>query len=179
MTTIDNCPDCPYREYGRAVGHRCNPASPFVLVGEAPGTTEIEMGRPFVGPAGTRVLWPAVMEAGLSDTNLFVTNSVACLPRPVKPHVAAIKACHERLARDLGAHHREVIVALGATAIRAVTGLREFPITKAGARAELQSDWGKVVPTFHPAYILRRGLKGQEMRRLVADLEHARRFAGL
>jgi DNA polymerase len=179
MTTIDNCPDCPYREYGRAVGHRGNPASPFVLVGEAPGTTEIEMGRPFVGPAGTRVLWPAVMEAGLSDTNLFVTNSVACLPRPVKPHVAAIKACHERLARDLGAHHREVIVALGATAIRAVTGLREFPITKAGARAELQSDWGKVVPTFHPAYILRRGLKGQEMRRLVADLEHARRFAGL
>jgi uracil-DNA glycosylase len=57
--------------------------------------------------------------------------------------------------------------------------LREFPITNAGARAELQSDWGKVVPTFHPAYILRRGLKGQEMRRLVADLEHARRFAGL
>jgi uracil-DNA glycosylase len=93
--------------------------------------------------------------------------------------VAAIRACHERLARDLGAHHRDVIVALGATAIRAVTGLREFPITRAGPRTELPSDWGKVVPTFHPAYILRRGLKGQEMRRLVADLEHARTIAGL
>ena len=35
------------------------------------------------------------------------------------------------------------------------------------------------IAALHPAYVLRRGLKGQEMRRLVADLEHARRFAGL
>jgi hypothetical protein len=64
-------------------------------------------------------------------------------------------------------------------AIRAVTGLRGFPISKAEPRTELPSDWGKVVPTFHPAYVLRRGLNGPEMRRLVADLEHARSLAGL
>jgi DNA polymerase len=179
MKTLDNCPDCPYRKYGPAIGSRGDAASPIVLVGEAPGEKEIEKGLPFVGPAGTRVLWPALREVGLSEADVFVTNSVACLPNPVKPRVAAIKACHERLGQDIGAHHRDVIVALGATAIRAVTGLRGFSTTKAEPGTEFPSEWGSVVPTFHPAYVLRRGLNGPEMRRLVADLEHARRLAGL
>ncbi len=176
MPFIDRCHECPYQ--GKAIGTRGDPASPIVLVGEAPGANEIVEGRPFVGLAGTMALWPALDDVGLSEADVFITNSVACLPNPVRPRVVAINACHGRLAQDLGAHHRKVVVALGATAIRAVTGLRGFATTKAGPGAELTSDWGKVVPTFHPAFILRRGLNGPEKRRLVADLWHARRLAG-
>lgn len=177
MTFISRCIGCPYGE-GNAIGHRGDPASRIAMVGEAPGATEIEEGIPFVGPAGMKVLWPAIREVGLSETDVFITNAVACLPVPVRPRVAAIKACHARLAQDLGVHDRDVIVALGATAIRAVAELRGFATTKAQPGTELASDWGTVVPTFHPAFILRRGLQGPEMRRLVADLDYARRKAG-
>ena len=44
---------------------------------------------------------------------------------------------------------------------------------------ELPSIWGLVVPTLHPAYVLRRGLDGLESEMLVADLKHARRLAGV
>lgn len=179
MPTIDHCPGCPYREFGPAIGPRGDPTSPIVLVGEAPGATEIEEGEPFRGPAGD-VLWRAAAEARLLEGNLFITNSVACRPRnPVKPirtpSPDAIRACHGRLARDLAEHPRAVIVTLGATALRAVTGQRGFRIRDVRGRP-IPSDWGTVVPTFHPAYVLRRGLEGPEYQMLVADLKHARRM---
>jgi uracil-DNA glycosylase family 4 len=121
MPIIDNCPDCPYREFGPAIGPRGDPASRIVLVGEAPGAKEIAEGRPFVGPVGD-VLWEALTEAGHSEADLFITNAVACQPRPVKPTVAAIDACRGRLVGDIKAHPRAVVVALGLTAVRAVTG---------------------------------------------------------
>jgi uracil-DNA glycosylase family 4 len=180
MPTVDHCPGCPYREFGPAIGPGGDPTSPIVLVGEAPGATEVDEGEPFRRPAGD-VLWRAGAEAGLLEGNLFITNSVACRPRnPVKPtHTPspdAIRACHGRLAHDISAHDRAVIVALGATAIRAVTGVRGFPVTKKGPGTELPSEWGRVVPTLHPAYVLRRGLNGPEYQMLVADPKHARRI---
>jgi DNA polymerase len=176
MPTIDRCPDCPYYE-GPAIGPRGNPASRIVLVGEAPGEKEIGAGRPFVGPAG-HVLSEALAEAGISEANLFITNAVACQPRPVKPTVAAIDACRGRLVRDIEAHPRAVVVALGLTAVRAVTGGRGFRMMDSHG-AELATVWGPVVPTLHPAFVLRRGLDGPEYQMLVADLKHALRLAGI
>ena len=181
MPTIAQCPGCPYR--GPAIGTRGDPASPFVLVGEAPGANEVDDGRPFVGPAGERVLWPALAEAGLREADAFVVNSVACRPHhPVRPKVRtpspeAILACYGRLARDIEAHPRAVIVALGRTAVRAVTGQLGFPMMKEEPDTELPSDWGTVVPTLHPAFVLRRGVDGLEYQMLVADFKHARRLA--
>ena len=108
--TIGHCPSCPYRE-GPAIGHRGNPASRIVLVGEAPGAKEIAEGRLFVGPAGD-VLWAAVAKAGLHEADVFVVNSLACRPHPVRPRVEAIVACRGRLVRYIAAYPRAVIVAL-------------------------------------------------------------------
>ena len=182
MPTVDWCPGCPNREFGPAVGTRGDAASPMVLVGEAPGKNEVDKGLPFVGRAGTEVLWPALAEVGLHEQDVFVVNSVACRPRnPVKPirtpSPMAIEACHHRLVGEVGLHPRAVIVALGVTAIHALTGLRGFPVTKKEPGTHLASDWGLVVPTLHPAYVLRRGLAGPEYQMLVADLKHARRRA--
>jgi DNA polymerase len=182
VPTIDWCPDCPYREFGPAIGTRGDPASPIVLVGEAPGADEIIKGLPFVGRAGTEVLWPALAEVGLHEQDVFVVNSVACRPfntvRPKdrKASAKAILDCHGRLARQIG-RPRAVIVALGVTAVQAVTGQRGFRVTKKEQGAELQSDWGTVVPTLHPADILRRGLDGSEYQMLITDLALARRIA--
>jgi uracil-DNA glycosylase family 4 len=176
---IDHCHDCPYQ--GKAIGPRGHPDSRIILVGEAPGATEIVEGEPFRGRAG-QVLSAALVEAGLVEADLFITNSVACRPRnPVKPirtpSTDSVRACRGRLVRDISAHDRAIVVALGATAIRAVTGLRGFLVTKKKPGTELPSDWGTVVPTLHPAYVLRRGLNSPEKRLLVEDLRQARRLA--
>jgi uracil-DNA glycosylase family 4 len=167
---IDRCHGCPYQ--GKAIGPRGNPASRIVLVGEAPGATEIIEGEPFRGPAGD-VLWRAVSEARLLEGDLFITNSVACRPPHGPPSAKAILACHGRLVRDLEAHPRDMIVALGRTAVRAVTGRREFPMLE-GHGEVLPSMWAPVIPTLHPAFVLRRPAM---FPMLVEDLKHARRVA--
>ena len=179
---MEHCPGCPYRAFGLAIGTRGDPTSRVVLVGEAPGAKEVVEGQPFVGPAGD-VLWRALAEADLSEADVFVVNSVACRPcNPVKPirtpSPAAIDACHGRLVRDIELGPGAVIVALGRTAVQAVTGQRGFPMMKEHG-TKRPSIWGPVVPTLHPAYVLRRGLDGPEYQILVADLKHARRLAGI
>jgi DNA polymerase len=179
MPTIEHCPGCPYRE-GPAIGPRGDPVSPVILVGEAPGATEVVKAEPFRGPAGG-ILQKALADAGLSEDRLFVTNSVACRPiNPGKsnlrtPSPAAMLACHGRLVGDISAHPRTVIVALGRTAVQAVTGQRGYPITKAQPGTQLQNEWGTVVPTLHPAFVLRFPTRWYPV--LVEDLKLARRLA--
>jgi uracil-DNA glycosylase family 4 len=146
MPTIDPCLGCPYR-FSVAIGPRGNPASRIVLVGEAPGTTEIIEGEPFRGAAGA-VLWRAANEARLLEGDLFVTNAVACRPPHGAPAARAIAACHGRLVRDIEAHPRAVVVALGLTAVRAVTGGRRFRMSDFHG-VTLATPSGPMVPTFH------------------------------
>ena len=172
MSTIDNCLGCPYR-YGVAIGPRGNPASRIVLVGEAPGATEIIEGESFRGPAG-QVLSQALVEAELVEANLFITNSVACQPRPVHPRVGAIDACRGRLFRDIEAHGRSVIVTLGATAFRSVTEQRGFRVRDVrGQRVETK--WGSAVPTLHPARVMR--VRSEQPLLVAAERATARRIA--
>lgn len=175
MPIVDHCPDCPYREFGPAVGTRGERSSRIVLVGEAPGRQEIEAEKPFVGAAG-EILWQAVAAAGLKECDLFVVNSIACLPHPVHPHVPAINACRGRLIREIQAHPRDVIVALGGTALRALTEQKGFLVMEARQWPPTKMPWGPVVATLHPARVLRRR---DEMPLMVEDLEAVRQRAGM
>jgi uracil-DNA glycosylase family 4 len=175
MTTVDHCPDCPYREFGPAVGTRGDPSSRIVLVGEAPGRQEITAQKPFVGAAG-EILWKAVAAAGLKEADLFVVNSIACLPHPVHPRVSAINACRGRLVREIAAYRRGVIVTLGATAYRAVTDQHGVRVMDARLQPPTKMPWGSVVATLHPARVMRRR---DEMPLLVEDLNAARQRAGM
>jgi DNA polymerase len=173
MTGIEHCPGCPYREFGPAVGSRGDPAGRVVIVGEAPGKQEILQGRPFVGPAG-RILRTSLSKARLVEADLFITNSIACLPHPVHPRVTAINACRGRLQSELQSYHRDVIVALGATALRALTGQRAVRVLDARKLPPTETPWELVVATVHPARVLRRPA---EIEFLVDDLVAARRLA--
>jgi uracil-DNA glycosylase len=133
----------------------------IMLVGEQPGDEEDIRGRPFVGPAG-QVLDDALMKAGLAREALFITNAVKHFnwePRGkrrlhVKPQQHQIRACSTWLDREIAAVSPRLIVALGATAIRALTG-SSLTIEEA-RRSALHSASGiPVVATYHPSAILR------------------------
>jgi uracil-DNA glycosylase len=156
-----------------------------MLVGEQPGDEEDLRGRPFVGPAG-RVLDNALEEAGLSRAELFVTNAVKHFkwePRGkrrlhLKPQQQEISACRGWLEREIAAVEPRVIVAMGATAIRAVTGLSMT--IEAARSAELCLPGGaKVIATYHPSAVLRAPdeRRNELFRALVEDLSQTKPMA--
>src|ERR1700722_6390300 len=101
----------------------------ILLVGEQPGDAEDRQGRPFVGPAG-QLLDELLAEAKIPRAQVFITNAVKHFnwePRGKRrlhkrPELRHIKACSVWLAADISGIAPRVIVALGATALRALSG---------------------------------------------------------
>jgi DNA polymerase len=163
----------------------------IVFVGEQPGDQEDLQGRPFVGPAGR--LWDRALEqAGLDRRASYVTNAVKHFkfePRGKRrlhkrPVEVEISACHQWLERELTLLTPALIVALGATAARAIFG-RSTAIEKNRGRIldpqEHHTEWSAaILVTVHPSFLLR--IPDEERQpafeRFVADLALARPFAG-
>lgn len=157
----------------------------IVLVGEQPGDDEDRAGRPFVGPAGA-VLDRALAEAGLDRRRLYLTNAVKHFKfRPMgkvrrhqRPAASEVTACRPWLEAELTAIRPAVVVCLGATAARALLGYAA-PITVERGRP-IESRYGTIVLTFHPASVLRARDPAAERRlydQLVEDLRTAARLA--
>ncbi|WP_439937477.1 UdgX family uracil-DNA binding protein [Nocardia sp. N13] len=157
----------------------------IVLVGEQPGDREDEQGEPFVGPAG-RLLDEALDAAGIPRESAYLTNAVKHFrfePRGkrrihAKPELRHVKACHPWLDAELEAVEPRVVVAMGATAARAVLG-RTVRIGESRGHLLEEPDHVVVVTT-HPSAVLRlRGRDGYDeaYAALVADLRLAAPFA--
>jgi DNA polymerase len=184
---VQRCQGCPlYADATHAVFGAGPRAAPIVLVGEQPGDQEDRQGRPFVGPAG-RVLWSCVDAAGIERELVYVTNAVKHFKHDQrgkrrihkKPNTAEIEACHPWLDAELRAlDAMAVVVALGATAARALFG-RTLPI--AASRSQTLSLGGiPAVVTYHPSAALRADDAAEEIRSaLVADLRRAKQLAGV
>ncbi len=130
-----------------------NPEAPLVFVGEGPGENEDLRGEPFVGKAG-ELLTKMIAAMGFSRDDVYICNVVKCRPPGNRnPLPDEITACEPFLIRQLGAIAPRVIVALGKFA--AQTLLRnDAPISA------LRGNWHRysgiaLMPTFHPAYVLR------------------------
>jgi DNA polymerase len=154
----------------------------IMLVGEQPGDQEDLQGRPFVGPAG-KVLDRALADAGLDREKLYVTNGVKHFknePRGRKrlhkrPDIREIDICAWWLDIERRLVKPKVVVALGATGLRAVTG-RSASIGSMRGRTNRVPDGTILVVTIHPSYLLRmpdREAAEDEYRRFVADLKSA------
>lgn len=140
----------------------------LVVVGEAPGGTEVEEGEPFVGQAGKQ-LNGALEEAGIDRTAVYVTNVVKVRPPNNRtPHVDEIEAWRPVLEAELDRVDPAVIVTLGNTATRALLDTDEGITDLRGERVDY--DGRAVVPTFHPASIFYDQGKRAD---LEADLETA------
>ena len=187
-----DCRACPLWRHATQTVFGEGPSNArIVLVGEQPGDQEDLQGRPFVGPAG-RLLDRAMAQAGLDRSTSYVTNSVKHFkfePRGKrqlhkKPVEVEIAACHQWLERELAVIEPELIVALGATAARAIFG-RATQIEKNRGRilepAQHGSPWpAAILVTVHPSFLLRMPEEDREagFERFVTDLALARPYAG-
>ena len=160
----------------------------IALVGEQPGDQEDRQGHPFVGPAG-RVLEEALETAGIDRASVFVTNVVKHFRwRPSgkrrlheRPNAGHVRACRPWLDLELEIVHPRVVVALGATAAKALID-PGFKITESRGRVLPAATPGgpRLIATIHPSAVLRmRSSKEREAsRRLLAeDLSLAARTA--
>ena len=151
----------------------------LMLVGEQPGDAEDIQGHPFVGPAG-RILLEALTQAGLADTHYYLTNAVKHFkwePRGkrrihVRPTTSELLACSHWLEGEIAAVRPRVLVALGATAVRALLG--PGPRVTKDRGQWLPSAFGPpVLVTVHPSSVLRmadREERHAALTALVADL---------
>jgi uracil-DNA glycosylase family 4 len=130
-----------------------SPSASLMFIGEAPGAEEDLQGRPFVGAAG-QLLNNLLSKLGLSREEVYITNVVKSRPPENRdPEPDEIEACLPFLKRQIAAIRPQVIVTLGKIATQALLGTKE-PITRLRGRWQ-HYDHIRVMPTFHPSYLLR------------------------
>lgn len=151
----------------------------LMFVGEQPGDQEDLAGRPFVGPAG-QLFDAALAEAGVDRAQAYVTNAVKHFKfKPMgkrrihdKPNVGEINHCRWWLRREIEMVKPELIVALGATAIRSLTG-KSIKITANRGQIFESLEGVPVLLTIHPSFLLRlpdAETAALEREKFVADL---------
>ena len=156
------CTRCPlYQNATQAVPGEGPAPARLMMVGEQPGNDEDLKGHPFVGPAG-RMLDRAIADAGLDRKMIFVTNAVKHFkfePRGKRrlhkrPNAYEIERCRwwNEIERKLV--KPELIVALGATAARSLTG-RTVTIARVRGLVSEIEDGHRVLVTVHPSSLLR------------------------
>ena len=158
---IGDCTRCPlHLERTHVVHTEGNRKARLMFVGEAPGADEDAQARPFVGRAG-QLLTKIIEAIGMKREEVLIGNVNRCRPpqnRAPMPDEAA--TCKPYLEREIAAAQPDVIVVLGNTALRNLLDTREG-ITR--ARGRFHDYKGiKVMPTFHPAYLLRDPSKKRE-----------------
>jgi uracil-DNA glycosylase len=178
-----HCKACPLHETGtQTVFGEGLKRARLMLIGEQPGDREDIEGHPFVGPAG-RVLDQALERAKIERGDAYVTNVVKHFkwkPQGKRrihqtPKAEEIKACAPWLEAELEAVDPEVLVCLGATAVKAVIGSKARVMKDHGEF--LESRLGRTaVPTLHPSAILRADPEDRDeaMALLVGDLSRVR-----
>jgi DNA polymerase len=154
-TDIGDCTRCKLHSLGRkqivfGVG---NPEADLMFVGEAPGADEDEQGFPFVGRAG-QLLTKIIEAIGLRRDDVYIANIIKCRPPQNRnPEPDEVASCEPFLFRQIAVIEPKVIVALGKYA--AQTLLRtDAPISRLRGRL-FDYRGAKLIPTFHPAYLLR------------------------
>jgi DNA polymerase len=159
---IGDCRRCKLHEHRKTIVFgEGNPDAKLVFVGEGPGADEDASGRPFVGRAG-QLLDKIIVAIGLKREDVYIANIVKCRPPGNRtPERDEVDTCEPFLLRQLAFIQPEVIVALGSPAFQCLLRTRE-PITR--ARGEWR-EWNgiKVMPTFHPAFLLRSPEKKREV----------------
>lgn len=149
------CTRCKLHTLGRrqvvfGVGHA---RARLMFVGEAPGEDEDRQGEPFVGRAG-QLLTKIIEAIGMTREQVYIANVIKCRPPGNRnPEPDEVATCEPFLFRQIDAVGPRVTVALGKFAAQSLLRTTE-PITRLRGR-EFEFRGGVLIPTFHPAYLLR------------------------
>jgi DNA polymerase len=168
---LGDCTRCKLHALGRrqivfGVG---NPDADLMFIGEAPGRDEDIQGIPFVGRAG-QLLTKMIEAIGYTRDTVYIANVIKCRPPENRnPEPDEVAACEPFLFRQVESIRPKVIVALGTFAAQALLRTQDS-ISRLRGRVYLYGG-AKLIPTFHPAYLLRSPDKKREA---WEDLKRAR-----
>jgi probable DNA metabolism protein len=167
---LDECRRCELWQFAtQAVGGEGPKKAKIMFVGEQPGDQEDLAGQPFVGPAG-KLLDRVCEAAGVDRDSIYVTNAVKHFkwePRGKRrlhktPAQKEIDACHYWLEKELAHVKPDVVVALGATALKSVMETANVTLKdRLGKPVFHDGRW--IVTTYHPSYVLR--VPGEDAKR--------------
>ncbi len=152
---LGDCKRCPlHRTRSHLVFGVGSPGADLVVVGEAPGFHEDRQGEPFVGAAGQMLDRMLVHVLGLQREQVYIMNVLKCRPPENRdPEPPEVQACRPLFDAQLNVIRPQVILALGRYATQSLLG------TTRGIKS-MRGRWASyrgvaVMPTFHPAYLLR------------------------
>lgn len=167
------CTKCKLATAGRTqvVFGMGNPEADLMFVGEGPGAEEDKQGLPFVGRSGQLLDKILFEELGITRESVFIANVVKCRPPGNRdPEPDEIDACRPWLEQQLDLIQPKVVVTLGNFATKLLLETKEG-ITKLRGRS-YPFRGGVLIPTFHPAAVLRGG--GEPMAQMRADFIRAK-----
>ena len=155
MYKVTECSDCRlHLSRNKIVNGTGSPYSSVLFVGEAPGSEEDTLGKPFIGPAG-KTATALMYSAGFQRSNVYITNVVRCRPpnnRP--PQEDEILACKKHLVQEIKEVDPKYIIAFGETASKTLVdkwkgwrGMSLPALPEFGSR--------QVTITYHPSYVYR------------------------
>ncbi len=185
-TEVRGCPRCGLcQTRTKTVFGEGSPQAQLMFIGEGPGAKEDQSGRPFVGPAG-ELLNRMITAMGLTREAVYITNVVKCRayhpgppPKDRPPAPDEVAACSSYLERQVELIRPRVIVTLGLPASQYVLQTRR-------SMSQMRGNWEawhgiKVLPTWHPSYLLRREKEGdvEPKRQAWADLQKVMAELGL
>jgi DNA polymerase len=151
---LGDCQRCRLaRERNTIVFGAGNPGAKLMFVGEGPGFEEDRQGLPFVGPAG-QLLTRIIEAIKLTRDQVYISNIIKCRPPGNRnPETDEIRTCFPFLERQIASIQPDFICALGTFAARTLLNT-DIPISRLRGRFH---EYGgiRVLPTYHPAYLLR------------------------
>jgi uracil-DNA glycosylase len=155
----------------------------LAIVGEAPGETEDNEGKPFAGVAG-RTLDKQLDKLGIEPWDIFICNVVGCRPPKNRPPTdVEIDACRARTVSMLYVVKPQVILTLGLTALGFLVGLPKLSIAR-GKQYTVEIPLLKlkpvkviVVPTWHPALLARKPYEPELVTQFVSDIRLAQELS--
>lgn len=158
---LAGCTRCPLHQGRTNIVHtEGNRRARLMFVGEAPGADEDAQARPFVGRAG-QLLTKIIEALGLKREEVSIGNVNRCRPPGNRaPTPDEVAMCKPFLLREIASIQPEVIVVLGNTAMKNLLGVKEGITRLRGIFQDYKGT--KVMPTFHPAYLLRDPSKKRE-----------------
>jgi DNA polymerase len=148
-----------------------SPTADLVFVGEGPGAEEDRQGLPFVGRSGKLLDKLLLEELGITREQVYIANVVKCRPPDNRdPRPEEIEACRPFLEGQVDAIDPRVVVTLGRFAAHVLLGTSEGITRLRGRTYPFRR--GVLIPTFHPAAVLRGG--AQQLAQMRADLVRAK-----
>jgi len=165
---ISQCKQCRRNKIGLPVPGEGSANARVMFVGEAPGKTEAQTGRPFVGRAG-KLLRELIAQAGLKPSEIFITSPVKYLPKHVTPTVKEITHGRGHLVEQIAVIRPKLIVLLGRVAVKAVLNRDCSPAKEHGTI--IRRDGQEYFVMYHPAAALHAPALRPVLRRDFAKLK--------